>query len=241
MRKVLTFFLLLFPDLAFTDIIQRWIIPIIIVNPFLYFLFFWALWLLSTLILTILYYAIMRRIKWEWVRFVFRIVVTIVLIISLPFILTEMIAGHVPWRYPGCGEEFNKVYFIAAKKKDLSFCYDLEKYTINSIGGKGGTFCILPSGDALNLKRGYPMRMIGDCVSSLAKYTNDINLCLRLKDLPAEGDMDNATDIYHPYEECVKDYAVAKKDLEACDLLLNSDSKYGKKWWWEGCRKRVCR
>ena len=174
----------------------------------------WFSLLFFAIIFFLILHFIERKISKNSLKITFKLITFIILFVLNCFGLAYAIFGS-SFTYKSCGKEFNTLYILSAKSNNPSFCLNLD-INLNSYSGlKGGTYCETPYKDLIEVDS-----FSGGCITSFAKYTNDISHCeiIASHNLPTGGSLSSVGFIGNKYH-CIMEFATDKLNGSYCDLL----------------------
>jgi hypothetical protein len=176
----------------------------------------WFSLLFFATIFFLILYVIVRKISKNSFKISFKLIIFIILICLNYFGLAYVIFES-PFTYKSCGKEFNELYILSAKSNDPSFCLNSD-IKLNSYPGlKGGIYCKTPYKDSIEV---WGNVFSGECITSFAKYTNDISHCelIAVNNLGTGGSSSSGGFIGNKYH-CIMEFAIDKLNDSYCDLL----------------------
>ncbi len=204
-KKVWLFLLFLIPSIFFVNLLNDFLFHLTMNSESMHnFVSYFAL-VIITILFVMVYSFIESKITKSLMRKTFKI---IIILISVFFIFSNLmnILVYGLFKYDSCGKEFNELYVKNAKYDDSFFCLNLPSDIHTVTGFKGSSYCTTPNKDLVTPTQDH---FAVTCITSFAKYTNNISHC----------DIIESKNLNGSKYSCMMDYAIDKLKPNLCETL----------------------
>lgn len=214
-RKRFFFFLLFLPTaLLIVERVNDLLYTFTQNSRFLFHLISLLSLLISAAFFVLIFHFIEEKLSKKYFKLIFKLIVIISLIVLFLFNLPYILFGNLS-TYTSCGKEFNQAYISSAKNNDSTFCLDSSMQLNYYTGLKGRHYCQTPNKDFIEVNH-----FSGECITSFAKYTNDISHCeiIAYNNLSTGSSLSSSGFKRNKYH-CIMEFAVYKLNDSYCDFL----------------------